>query len=137
LDDSLVEERLVASLSGIFGVLALLLACIGLYGLMAYAVNRRTGEIGLRMALGAERARIAGMIVRETLLLAGCGLVIGVPVAAFASRLMASQLFGVKPGDPLTIAGASVLMGAVTVVASYLPARRAASVDPMQALRSE
>jgi predicted permease len=137
LDDSLVEERLVASLSEIFGLLALLLTCVGLYGLMAYTVNRRTGEIGIRMALGAKRAGIARMVLGETLLLLTCGLAIGVPVAVFASRLIASQLFGLKPGDPVTFLIACAVMVAVTMAASYLPARRAASVDPMQALRSE
>jgi predicted permease len=137
LNDSLVEERLVASLSGIFGLLALLLTCVGLYGLMAYTVNRRTGEIGIRMALGAERGTIARMVLRETLLLVACGLVLGVPAALFASRLVASQLFGLKPGDPVTFLVACAGMVAVTMAASYLPARRAASVDPMRALRSE
>jgi predicted permease len=137
LDDSLVEERLVASLSSLFGMLALMLACVGLYGLMAYSVNRRTGEIGIRMALGAGRGSIARMVVRETLLLVGCGVAIGVPAAAFASRLIASQLFGLKPGDPVTILASCAVMAGVTFIASYLPARRAASVNPMQALRSE
>jgi predicted permease len=137
LDDSLVEERLVASLSSTFGLLALLLTCVGLYGLMAYTVNRRTSEIGIRMALGAERGRIAGMVLRETLLLVLCGLAVGLPVAVIASRFIASQLFGLKPGDPVTILAACALMAAVTMMASYLPARRAASVDPMRALRSE
>jgi ABC-type antimicrobial peptide transport system permease subunit len=137
LDDSLVEERLVASLSSIFGLLALLLTSVGLYGLMAYTVNRRTGEIGIRMALGAERGRIASMILHETLLLVACGLAIGVPVAALAARLIASQLFALKPGDPVTFLTACAIMAAVTVIASFLPARRAASVDPMRALRSE
>jgi predicted permease len=137
LDDSLVEERLVASLSSLFGVLALLLTCVGLYGLLAYTVNRRTSEIGIRMALGAERGRIAWMILRETLLLVLSGLAIGVPAAVFASHLIASQLFGLNPGDPATFLAACVVMAAVTMMASYLPARRAASVDPMQALRSE
>ncbi len=137
LNDSLVEERLVASLSGIFGVLALLLTSVGLYGLMAYTVNRRTGEIGIRMALGAQRGTIARMVLRETLLLVACGLAIGVPVALFSARFIATQLFGLKPGDPLTFVIACAGMLAVTVAASYLPARRAASVDPMRALRSE
>ncbi len=137
LDDSLVEERLLASLSSLFGVLALLLTCVGLYGLLAYAVNRRTSEIGIRMALGAERSRIAWMILRETLLLVLCGLAIGVPAAVFVSRLIASQLFGLKSGDPVTFLVASAVMIAVTIMASLLPARRAASVNPMQALRSE
>jgi predicted permease len=137
LDDSLVEERLVASLSSLFGVLALLLTCVGLYGLLAYTVNRRTSEIGIRMALGAERSRIAWMILRETLLLVVCGLAIGVPVAVFVSRTIASQLFGLKSGDPVTFLVASAVTIAVTIMASLLPARRAASVNPMQALRSE
>ncbi|MGA2536799.1 MAG: ABC transporter permease [Terracidiphilus sp.] len=136
-DDSLVEERLVASLSSLFGFLALLLTCVGLYGLLAYTVNRRTGEIGIRMALGAQRSRIARMVLRETLLLVACGLVIGVPASVFASHLIASQLFGLKSGDPITFLAACGAMAAVTMLASYLPARRAASVDPMQALRSE
>jgi predicted permease len=137
LDDSLVEERLVGSLSSTFGFLALLLTCVGLYGLMAYTVNRRTGEIGTRMALGAQRGRIAAMVLRETLLLVSLGMVAGVPAAFFASRLIASQLFGLKPGDPVTFLAACVVMIAVTMIASYIPARRAASVDPMRALRSE
>jgi predicted permease len=137
LDDSLVEERLVASLSSVFGVLALLLTCVGLYGLLAYTVSRRTSEIGIRMALGAVRGRIAWMILRETLLLVVSGLAIGVPAAVLLSRLLAAQLFGLKPGDPLTFLSASAVMIAVTIMASLVPARRAASLDPMQGLRSE
>ena len=136
-DNSIVEERLVASLSSVFGILALLLTCVGLYGLMAYTVNRRTGEIGIRMALGAERKRISRMILRETLLLVLCGLAIGIPAAIVTARLIASQLFGLSPGDPITFLAASIAMTTVTLMASYLPARRAASVDPMRALRSE
>ena len=137
LDDSIVEERLVASLSGLFGLLALLLTCVGLYGLMSYTVNRRTGEIGIRMALGAKRGRIAGMVFGETLLLLALGLIIGVPASVFASRMIASELFGLNAGDPVTFLTACALMAAVTAAASYLPARRAASVDPMRALRTE
>jgi predicted permease len=137
LNDSLVQERLVASLSDLFGLLALLLTCVGLYGLLAYTVNRRTGEIGIRMALGAERGRIARMILRETLLLVACGLVIGLPAAALASRLIAAQLFGLRPVDPVTFSAACLVMAAVAITASYLPARRAASIDPMRALRTE
>jgi ABC-type antimicrobial peptide transport system permease subunit len=110
---------------------------VGLYGLMAYTVNRRTGEIGIRMALGAERGQIARMVLRETLLLVSSGLSIGIPAAIAASRLISSQLFGLRPNDPFTILAACIVMSAVTVLASYLPARRAASVDPMRALRSE
>jgi predicted permease len=137
LNDSLVQERLVGSLSGLFAVLGLLLTCVGLYGLMAYTVNRRTSEIGIRMALGADRGQVARMVLRETLLLVLCGLVLGFPGAAFASRLIASQLFGIKPWDPFTFMVACLLMVAVTITASYIPARRAASVDPTQVLRTE
>ena len=137
LDDSLVQERLVASLSELFGMLALLLTCVGLYGLMAYSVNRRTGEIGIRMALGARRGRIARMVLGETLLLFSCGLVLGLPGAAISSHLIASQLFGLKPADPVTFSAACVIMALVAIAASYLPARRAASIDPMHALRNE
>jgi predicted permease len=137
LDDSVVEERLVASLSGTFGFMALLLTCIGLYGLMAYAVYRRTSEIGIRMALGAERNRIGRMIVGETMMLVGIGVALGLPAAIFASRLIASQLFGLRPGDPLTLSAACLVFALVAVAASYLPARRAASIEPMRALRTE
>jgi predicted permease len=137
LDDALVQERLVAFLSALFGLLALLLTCAGLYGLMSYTVNRRTGEIGIRMALGAERGQIVRMIMRETLLLVACGILIGLPVAWLASRLIASQLFGLKAGDPVTFSTACLGMAAVALAASYWPARRAASVDPMRALRTE
>ncbi len=137
LDDSLVEERLVASLSTMFGALTLMLACVGLYGLMAYAVTRRTNEIGIRVALGAKRAQIAGMVLRETLLLVILGLAIGIPAAMGSSRLIASELYGLKPGDPITILVASSVMAGIAALAGYLPARRAAKVDPMVALRYE
>jgi ABC-type antimicrobial peptide transport system permease subunit len=137
LNDSLVQERLVGSLSGLFATLALLLTSIGLYGLMAYTVHRRTCEIGIRMALGADRVRIARMVLSETLLLVVGGLAVGLPGAVFASHLIASQLFQIKPWDPITFLGACMLMAVVTITASYIPARRAASIDPMQALRTE
>ncbi len=137
LDDSLVSERLVASLSEIFGLLALLLTCVGLYGLMAYNVNRRTSEIGIRMALGAERGRIALMVLRETFLLVACGIAIGLPAAALTAHWITSQLFGLKPWDPITLSAACGVMAVVAIAASYSPARRAASIDPMRALRTE
>jgi predicted permease len=137
MDDSLLEERLVASLSILFGALAVLLACIGLYGLMTYAVNRRTSEIGIRMALGAERAQIARMILRETLLLVTIGLAIGIPASFGASRLIRSELYGLQPGDPITISLAGIFMAAIATFAAYLPARRPSRVDPMIALRYE
>jgi predicted permease len=137
LDDSLVQERLVASLSSAFGALALLLAGVGLYGLMAYAVNRRTNEIGIRMALGARPVEIAGMVLRETLLLMGLGLGIGIPASMLASRLIASELYGLKPGDASTILLAILVTSGIAALAGYLPARRASRVDPMIALRYE
>ena len=137
LDDSLVQERLVASLSSAFGVLALLLASVGLYGLMAYAVNRRTNEIGIRMALGAKPLQIAGMVLRETLLLVTMGLVIGIPASMLAARLIASELYGLQPNDAITIALATLVTAGIAALAGYVPARRASRVDPMIALRYE
>jgi predicted permease len=137
LDESLSDARLVATLSGMFGALALLLSCVGIYGLMAYTVNRRTMEIGVRMALGAGRAQIARLVVYETMLLVSAGFLIGIPAAAGASYLLTTELYGLKPGDPLTILCACVLMAVVALLASYIPARRAASIQPMQALRNE
>ncbi len=137
VDKSLVQERLVASLSSVFGALAVILACVGLYGLMAFAVNRRRNEIGIRMALGAQRGQVAGMVLRETLLLVGAGLGIGIPAALAASRLIAAELYALKPGDPITILLASLAMACVAALAGYLPARRASRVDPMTALRYE
>ena len=134
---TLVEERLTAVLSGFFGVLALMLACLGLYGVMAYTAARRTNEIGIRMALGATRSEVLGMVLKECLLLVGIGIVIGIPAALALTRLVSSLLFGIKASDPLTIAGSAALMLAVAAVAGFLPARRAAHVDPMIALRYE
>jgi predicted permease len=137
MDDSLVEERQVASLSGMFGSLAVVLACVGLYGLMAYAVNRRTNEIGIRIALGARRIQIAAMVLRETLLLVVIGLALGIPSAMAASHLIRSEMYGLKPDDAVTILLASSVMAGIAVLAGFLPARRAMHTDPMIALRSE
>jgi predicted permease len=130
-------ERLIARLTGIFGALALLLACIGLYGVMAYSVARRSGEIGVRIALGAGRGSVIGMVLRGACLQIGLGLAIGLPVTLAAGRALASQLYGVKSYDPLVLGGAAVVLAACALIASFLPARRAASIHPMQALRSE
>jgi predicted permease len=137
VDDSLVQERLVASLSGLFGLLGLTLAAVGLYGLMTYATNRRTGEIGIRMALGATRAQITGMVLRETSLLVLLGLAIGIPAATASSYLIGSELYGLRVGDPLTVLIASLIMAGIAVFAGYLPAKRASHVDPMVALRTQ
>jgi ABC-type antimicrobial peptide transport system permease subunit len=137
LDSTLVHERMLAQLSGLFGALALVLACVGLYGTMSYAVARRTNEIGIRMALGAERRQMVWMVLRDVLLLVGVGIAIGLPAALAATRLLEQYLFGLKPGDPITIAAATLLLLAVALLAGYVPARRAAHVDPMSALRYE
>jgi len=137
LDDNLRQERIIAQLSTIFGALALLLAAIGLYGILSYSVAERTNEIGIRMALGAERARVIRMILRETAILIAIGLAAGVPASLACARLIQSKLFGLKPADPLTLAAALVVMVVIAISAGYLPARRASRVDPLIALRYE
>jgi predicted permease len=137
ISQELVEERVTAMLSGFFAVLALLLASIGLYGLMSYAVTRRTREIGIRVALGAQRESVLWIVLRETLVLALIGIAIGIPSALAATRLIATMLFGLSPSDLPTITGVSLLLLLVALFAGYLPARRASSIDPMDALRTE
>ncbi len=137
LDASLAQERLVAALSSVFSLLALLLACIGLYGVLAYDVARRTHEIGIRMALGASSGRIVQLVLRETLWLMSIGVVIGLGTALAATRWVKSLLFGLEPHDPLTMGLAVLTLLVVAAVAGYLPARRAAKVDPLVALRHE
>lgn len=133
----LTPERVTATLSGFFALLALLLAAIGLYGLMSYTVTRRTREIGIRMALGARQKGIFWTMLRAGLALVLLGMALGIPCALGASRFLASMLFGVSPSDPATIASASVVLLAVGLLACYIPARRATKVDPMVALRWE
>ncbi|MEP6536800.1 MAG: ABC transporter permease [Bryobacteraceae bacterium] len=137
VDESLARERLLATLSGFFGALALLLAVIGLYGVMSYNVARRRGEIGIRMALGAGRWRVLRMVLKEVAMLIGAGLVIGLGVAVGATRFLESFLYGMKANDPWTIASAAGLLGLAAVVAGYLPARSASRLEPMSALRDE
>ena len=136
-DESLRQERLVAQLVSFFGLLGLLLSCVGLYGIMAHAVVRRTNEIGIRMALGAERRDISWMVLKESLLLVALGLAVGLPASWGAAKLISNQLFGLKPSDPLTMLAAVVLMTLVAALAGYLPARRASRVNPLVALRYE
>ena len=133
----LLPQRVAAMVTGVLGAVGLLLASVGLYGIIAYSAGRRTREIGIRVALGARRADVLGMIVRDGLWLGGLGVAVGLLLAAAATRLMAGFLFGLSPLDVTTFAGMSALFVAVALVASYLPARRAAASDPMVALRSE
>ena len=137
IDASLLRERLLARLSGFFGLLAVLLACIGLYGVMAYGVTGRTGEIGVRMALGAVPGDVVRMVLREALVLAAAGIAIGVPVSIWLMRLTRALLFGLEPNDPAVLAGAACALFGVCLAAGWLPARRAARTDPMTALRYE
>jgi predicted permease len=137
VDESINRERLLATLSGFFGGLALLLATIGLYGVMSYNVARRRSEIGIRMALGAEQARVLRMVLREVAVLIGIGLAVGLGVAMGTTRFVSTFLYGMKPNDPLTLSVAAGVLALVAAIAGYLPARRASRLDPMAALREE
>ncbi len=136
-EESLVTERLVSSLSSAFGFLATLLAAIGLYGVMAYMVAQRTREIGVRMALGAAQRDVVWLVMREVLLLAGIGILVGLPAAWGLARFVKSELYGIAPTDPWIMAFATVGIAAVAMLSGYLPARRATRIDPMLALRFE
>ena len=137
VDDSLVQERFIAQLGSAFSLSALLLACVGLYGVMSYTVTRRTNEIGIRMALGARGADVIRMVMKETMLTVAIGMAIGLCAALATTRLISNLLFELSPYDPATIAAAALLMTVVAALAGYLPARRASRVDPMTALRCE
>lgn len=137
IDQALTEERVIAALSGFFAALALLLASVGLYGLMSYAVTRRTREMGIRVALGAQSTTVLALVLRETVALVLAGIVVGIPCGLAATHLIASMLFGLSANDVPTIAGVSVVLIVVALMAGYMPARRAARIDPMMALRSE
>ena len=131
------QDRLIARLTELFGLLALILACVGLYGVTAYSVARRTSEIGIRMALGANRASVLRLVLRGSLIQLGLGLVVGIPVAFAGGRLLSSQLYGVKTHDPIVLGLAAAVLATSAFVAGFVPARRAASIEPMQALRTE
>jgi predicted permease len=135
--DAFRQEKLIAQLVSFFSLLALLLAAVGLYGIMAHAVVRRTNEIGIRMALGAERRDIVWMVLRDSLVLVGLGVLIGVPTALGAARLISAQLFGLTGNDPVSLIAAIAVLSIVAAFAAYLPARRASRVDPLVALRYE
>jgi len=136
-DEQLLQERTISQLAGFFSLSALTLACLGLYGILSYGVARRTREIGLRMALGAQRYSVLSMVIRRgmVLVLVGCGL--GVILAIALTRIVSSLLYGVTPTDPLTFILTTLLLGVVAFVSCWLPARRAAKIDPMAALRYE
>jgi ABC-type antimicrobial peptide transport system permease subunit len=135
--DNFNGDRLVAQLTTLFGILALILASVGLYGVMSYFVARRTSEIGIRMALGATRSSVVSMVLRGVVVQVGVGLALGIPCALFAGHLMASQLYGVGGYDPWALAGATLVLAICATAAGFIPARRASSIEPMKALRTE
>jgi ABC-type antimicrobial peptide transport system permease subunit len=137
VDSSINSEILIAKLSSFFGILALLLACVGLYGIMSYAVSGRTREIGVRMALGASRPDVLWLVLQGAIKLIVVGVVIGIPAALAASRLIHSMLFKLTTFDPLSMLAVIILLGAVATIAGLIPARRATKVDPVVALRYE
>ena len=136
-DTSVAQPRFSTQLLGTFGALALILAAVGLYGLMAYSVNQRISEIGIRVALGASRANILSLILKRGSLLALCGIAIGLVASLALSRFLSSFLFGVRPTDPPTFSAVAAVLAAVALAASYIPAHRATRVDPNTSLRHE
>jgi predicted permease len=137
IEESIVQDRLLATVSTAFAVLAVVLAAVGLYGITSYGVHRRTNEIGIRVALGASRGEVKRMVLREVVLLVAAGAAVGIPAALAASGLVRSLLFDLAPTDPMTVAGATLVLFLVALVAGYLPAQRATRIDPLAALRME
>jgi ABC-type antimicrobial peptide transport system permease subunit len=131
------QQRLIARLTSLFGVLSLVLASVGLYGVTAYNVGRRTNEIGVRMALGASRGAIIRLVLRGAFLLIAFGLILGIPLSLATSRVLTSQLYGLNPFDPILLATAVLLLGLFALIATLAPALRASAVSPSQALRTE
>ena len=137
LDESLVTERMIASLSTGFTILAVVLAVLGLYGVMAYMVTQRAREIGIRVALGAQFGNVVWLVMREVVVLVVAGIAVGLPLALGLARLIQSELYGLQPTDPISIVDAALLLSAVAMLAGFVPARRAASADPLNVLRYE
>jgi ABC-type antimicrobial peptide transport system permease subunit len=134
---SYANQSIIAKLSAFFGLLAVFLSCIGLYGLMSYVVGRRTGEIGIRMALGAGRSQVGWQVMREMLLLLAVGIAVGFPITLIGSRLVGNMLYGLSAVDPLSVVAALLFLVCAGLLAGYLPARRASRIDPLTALRYE
>ena len=134
---TMLRERMMTVLSVSFGVLAVLLACVGLYGLMSYSLARRTKEFGIRIALGARSSQVFGFVLREVLALLVAGLLIGIPLVLGGTRFAASQLYGIGARDPRMIVAAAVVLALIALLAGFVPARRATRVDPMISLRTE
>jgi len=137
VDDSLATERMIASLASGFSLIAIALAAIGLYGVMAYMVTQRAREMAIRVALGAMAGRVIWLVMREVVLLVATGIALALPLILVLNRLVRSELYGVPPGDPLSITFSILVLGCVALLAGYIPARRAMHVDPMVALRYE
>jgi len=137
IDAAMQQERVFVAMTSGFGLLALALAAVGIYGIMAYSVARRTNEIGIRLALGAQQRQVSGMILRESTLIALTGIAAGLAAALVLTRAVKSMLYGIAPYDPLTLCGGATILLAVALAATWIPARRAASVNPIDALRNE
>jgi ABC-type antimicrobial peptide transport system permease subunit len=137
IDATVMQERLFATLTSAFGILALILAAIGIYGIMAYTVARRTSEIGVRMALGARPRQVRLMVLRESGWMAIIGIAVGIGASIGLARLVRAMLYGLSPSDPTTLIGTTCLLFFIALAAAYGPARRASRIDPMQALRHE
>ncbi len=137
VDAEFDQQRAVAQMTGMFGILALILAAVGLYGVTAYSVERRTSEIGVRMALGADRGNVVSLVLRGAFLQIVIGLCIGIPISIGCAQLIAAQLYHVRGWDPLVLGGSMFALGLSALIASIIPARRAASINPVKALRTE
>jgi len=137
IDDSLSQERLFASLVGLFSAIATVLACVGLYGSVAYTVVRRTRELGVRIALGAGRFGVMRMLLGQVAVTIGAGLAVGLPATWALTRIIESQLYGITPHDPVSLLAACAVVASVSILAAFLPARRAMRIDPVRALRYE